>query len=150
MKTNISVKLKQILSEYGDTGLSTDGTIFYCKIYEVKVGAEKRSTMEKHVNRKRCLQVIGEIKMYQMLLGHCRSAISTNSLFYEELYEVFVSANILFHKFNNDVVQGSLQKYTEKSITDYSTVRKNYIATTLSTRNEIWVSIEEKTEAQGQ
>ena len=85
-----------------------------------------------------------------MLLRHCRSVISTNSLFCEELCEVFVSANILFHKFNNDVVQGSLKKYTEKSITDYSTVRKNYIATTLSTRNEIWVSIEEKTEAQGQ
>ena len=96
----------------------------------MKVSVEKRFTVEQHVNRekhKRGLQAGGERKMQQMLLGQCSSATSANSLFYEELCEAFVSANIPFHKLNNNVLRGFLQKYTGKSIPDESTIRKNYI-----------------------
>ena len=53
VKTSTSAKLKQFVSEYGDTVFSSDGTILYCKICEVKVSAEKRFTVEQHVNREK-------------------------------------------------------------------------------------------------
>ncbi|KAJ4439888.1 hypothetical protein ANN_08017 [Periplaneta americana] len=91
--------------------------------------AEKRFTVDQHVNRekhKRGLQA-GERKKQQMLLGQCTSANSANSVFYEKLCQAFVSANIPFHKLNNNVFRDFLQKYTGKSIPDESTIRKNYI-----------------------
>ena len=94
-----------------------------------------------------------------MLLGQCSSAASADSLFYEELCEAFVSANIPFHKLNNNVLRGFLQKYTGKSIPDESTVRKNYIERCYNKtinvirakldKKKIWVSIDETTDSLG-
>ncbi|KAJ4439531.1 hypothetical protein ANN_07655 [Periplaneta americana] len=138
-----------------------DGTILYCKICEVKVSAEKRFTVDQHVNRekhKRGLQA-GERKKQQMLLGQCTSANSANSMFYEELCQAFVSANIPFHKLNNNVFRDFLQKYTGKSIPDESTIRKNYIESCYNRTldairakldgKKIWVSIDETTDCMG-
>lgn len=161
LKTSNSAKLKQFVSEYGDTVFSSDGTILYCKICEVKVSAEKRFTVDQHVNRekhKRGIQA-GERKKQQMLLGQCTSANSANSVFYEELCQAFVSANIPFHKLNNNVFRDFLQKYTGKSIPDESTIRKNYIESCYNKTidairakldgKKIWVSIDETTDCMG-
>ncbi|KAJ4425798.1 hypothetical protein ANN_27423 [Periplaneta americana] len=123
------------------------------------VSAEKRFTVDQHVNRekhKRGLQA-GERKKQQMLLGQCTSANSANSVFYEELCQALVSANIPFHKLNNNnVFRDFLQKYTGKSIPDESTIRKNYIESCYNKTidairakldgKKIWVSIDETTD----
>ncbi|KAJ4430665.1 hypothetical protein ANN_19255 [Periplaneta americana] len=101
----------------------------FFSIHKPSISAEKRFTVDQHVNRekhKRILQA-GERKKQQMLLGQCTSANSANSLFYEELCQAFVSANISFQKLNNNVFRDFLQKYTGQSIPDESTIRKNYI-----------------------
>ncbi|KAJ4428403.1 hypothetical protein ANN_24423 [Periplaneta americana] len=161
LKTSNSAKLKQFVSEYGDTVFSSDGTILYCNICEVKVSAEKRFTVDQHVNRekhKRGLQA-GERKKQQMLLGQCTSANSANSVFYEELCQAFVSANIPFQKLNNNVFRDFLQKYTGKSNPNESTIRKNYIESCYNKTidairakldgKKIWVSIDETTDCMG-
>lgn len=70
VKSSNFAKLKQFVSEYGDTVFSTDGTILYCKICEVKVAAEKRFTVDQHVNREKHIRGLqaGERRMHQMLL----------------------------------------------------------------------------------
>ena len=45
--------------------------------------------------------------MQQMLVARCSCATSTNSLFHEVLCEVFVSANIPFHKLSHNVLRHS-------------------------------------------
>ncbi|KAJ4429318.1 hypothetical protein ANN_26322 [Periplaneta americana] len=50
-KINIEVKLKQYVSQYGEKVFSTDGTVLYCQLCSVKVAAEKKFTVEQHVNR---------------------------------------------------------------------------------------------------
>ncbi|KAJ4436279.1 hypothetical protein ANN_18910 [Periplaneta americana] len=73
-KTSKAFKLKHYISQYGEKVFSTDGEILYCKICDVRVGAERKSSVGQHVNRekhKRGLQRIQDEKqvVQQMLLG---------------------------------------------------------------------------------
>jgi len=39
------------VSEFGDDIFSSDGTVLYCKVCEVKVASEKKFTIEQHISR---------------------------------------------------------------------------------------------------
>ncbi|XP_068898406.1 uncharacterized protein [Tenebrio molitor] len=84
---------------------------------------------------------------------------SANSTFNMELCNVFLAANIPWHKLQNPAFQNFLTKYCGRKIPDESTLRKNYLPkcykdTIDRIRNEldpfnIWVSVDETTDALG-
>jgi len=51
VKSSCSKRLRSFVKEFGEHVLSTDGLIIlYCKLCEVKVGRERRFTVEQHMN----------------------------------------------------------------------------------------------------
>lgn len=66
------------------------------------------------------------IKKKKQLLITSQNSNSKN-LFFEDLCNAFVAANIPLHMLGNHVLKSFLEKHTGKSIPDESTLRKNYI-----------------------
>ncbi|CAG2055822.1 unnamed protein product [Timema podura] len=50
VKGNVTQKLKQFISEYGENVFSQDGQLLYCKFCDVRVGAENKSIVKQRVN----------------------------------------------------------------------------------------------------
>ena len=48
-KPLFSSTLRKYVNEFGADIFSTDGTILYCKVCEVRVSAEKKFTIQQHV-----------------------------------------------------------------------------------------------------
>lgn len=154
-------KLKNYVSQYGEKVFSTDGVILYCKICDVRVGAEKKFSVDQHVNRekhKRGLQRLqGEKQVVQqMLFGQVRPS---GSPFFTDLCEALISADIPLAKLNNTKFKEFLEKYTGKTVPDSSTLRKNYVGKCYEKTMEeiiakvngkkIWVCMDETTDSQG-
>lgn len=52
---------------------------------------------------------------------------NTKNVFFEDLCNAFVSANISLHKLDNHVLKLFLEKPTDSTTPDESTLRKNYV-----------------------
>jgi len=50
VKSSCSNRLRGSVKEFGEHVLTTDGSILYCKLCEVKVGSERRFTVEQRMN----------------------------------------------------------------------------------------------------
>ena len=50
VKFSDSVRLRGFVKEFGEKYFTADGKIFFCKLCEVKVTAEKRFTVQQHCN----------------------------------------------------------------------------------------------------
>lgn len=48
-KVSNSLCLKAFVNQFGNDIFSTDGLIFFCKVCEVKIAANKKFTVEQHI-----------------------------------------------------------------------------------------------------
>jgi len=154
IKTSVSARLRAFVSEFGDNIFSSDGTVLYCKVCEVKVASEKKFTIEQHISRIKHKNGI-ELKH----LKESQSFLTTSSkktTFNYDLCQALVSANIPLHKISNELF---LEKYTHKSIPDESMLRKTYVVQcyedcinkirSYCENQKLWVSIDETTDSVG-
>lgn len=50
-KQSLACRLRAYVSEFGDNIFTTNGTILYCKICDIKVAGEKKINVSQHVAR---------------------------------------------------------------------------------------------------
>lgn len=159
IKSNIFYKY---VKQFGEDTFSTDGTILYCKICEVKVSAEKKFTVTQHIKTNK----------HERLLARRETRNSTEnkqqlislqpnkkSVFSHDLCKAMMCANIPLHKITNVHFRSFLEKYTLNDVPSVSTLRKTYandcyLETMDLIRkdvigNKIWVSIDETTDVNG-
>jgi hypothetical protein len=114
--------------EFGDNIFTTDGTILYCKIGDIKVSDEKKFNVSQHVTRDKHMMGIEkrnqqEISTTQTLLN----GPSTASTFKYDLCKALLCSNIPLYKLSQPSFRKFLEKYTNKIIPDQSTMRKKYV-----------------------
>jgi len=157
----ISQTRKYVL-EFGENVFSTDGTILFCKICEVKVNCEKRFTVTQHLKTNK----------HERLLNRQRNSVKVSTTqqlyssstckkceFSKDLCKSMMSANIPLNKIMNTEFRSFLEKYTLKDIPCESTLRKTYLNECYEETidkirkhvvgNKIWVSIDESTDVEG-
>jgi len=157
-KSSCSIRLKSFVDEFGNDVFSTDGTVLYCKVCEIKVGSERRFTVEQHLKTAKHIRTADRQKQTQsqQLISN---VVGKKSSFYMDMCRAFLGANIPFHKVNNKIFRNFLTKYTGKEIPEESTLRKHYLTdcyeeTIKKIRNDvvgkkIFVSIDETTDCEG-
>jgi Protein of unknown function (DUF 659) len=158
-KPLFSSTLRKYVNEFGGDIFSTDGTILYCKVCEVRVSAEKKFTIQQHVASNK--HIVGVQKKNDKKTSCLQTLITTssNSCFNSDLCKAFLSANIPLNKLSQPTFRKFLEKYTNKSIPDQSTLRKTYVhecyedtlceIRTYASNKKIWISIDETTDTMG-
>jgi len=156
VKRFCSNRLRSFVKEFGENVLSTDGLILDCKLCEVKVGSERRFTVEQHMNTAKHIQLSTQKQKNdkQQLISNTKM-----SSFNLDLCRALTLANIPLNKINNVVFRNFLEMYTGKEISNESTMRKNYLSecyqeTMIKIRSnvtgkKIWVSIDETSDCEG-
>jgi hypothetical protein len=119
-KPLFSSTLPKYVNEFAANIFSTDGTILYCKIYEVRVSAEKKiydTTTRRKVSNK---HIIGVKKKKDKEMSCLQTLITTssNSSFNSDLCKAFLCTNITLNKLSQPTFRKFLEKYTNKSISD--------------------------------
>ena len=79
--------LRQLVTEFGDSVFTTDGSVLFCKLYEVKVSAEKRFTVQQTIRREKHLKAIArakERKTTQLLLSDSTAGSSKTTILYRD------------------------------------------------------------------
>lgn len=161
VKTSKSNRLTKYVNEFGKEILSTDGEILFCKICEIKVASEKKFTVVQHISRDKHVSGLRRRELKSDQQVSTMQCINENQLspFSYDLTNAFLSANIPLNKLENPILKGFLEKYTNKSIPDRSSIRKNYVSKCYNnTMNKIiqyvgdkkiWVFLDETTDAEG-
>lgn len=162
IKTSVSARLRAFVSEFGDDIFSSDGTVLYCKVCEVKVASEKKFTIEQHISRIKHKNGIERKHKNGIEYKQSQSFLTTSSKkssFNYDLCQALLSANIPLHKLSNELFRTFLEKYTNKSIPNESTLRKTYVAEcyedcinkirSYCENQKLWVSIDETTDSVG-
>ena len=81
-KVSTASRLRQYVTQFGENVFSTDGTILFCKVCEVKVTADKRFTVQQHIGREKHLRALENVKkrkVSQLLLKETASTFSGKS-----------------------------------------------------------------------
>ena len=159
-KQPLSRRLKTLSSEFGDDVFSIDNVVLFCKLCEVKVDPERRSSIIQHIKtekHRRAIerQINQKTKNSQQLLTNLTSKKSTFNM---DLCRAFISANIPLNKLQNTEFRKFLQLYTQKDVPTESTIRKFYLddyyeemMANIRQRvflKKIWISIDETTDAE--
>jgi hypothetical protein len=129
-KVSDNSRLNSFVNQLGNDVFSTDGTVLFCKICEVKVAADKKFTVEQHISRIKHINGVELKKKNQQSASKFQRLItepSKKSCFNEDLCRALLSANIPLHKLQNETFKTFLEKYTNKTILDESTLRKSYV-----------------------
>ena len=103
-KPLFSSKLRKYVNEFGGDIFSTDGTILFCKVCEVRVSAEKKFTIQQHVASNK--HIIGVQKKNDKETSCLQTLITTssNSCFNSDLCKAFLSANIPLNKLSQPIL----------------------------------------------
>jgi hypothetical protein len=166
VKCSDSVRLRGFVKEFGEKYFTTDGKIFFCKLCEVKVTAQKRFTVQQHCNtakHKSCVNREFATESRQRLLFE--KSLSSSSIlgsaykFSKDLCKMMVLSNIPLHKVEAASFRKFLEKYTTHPIPTESTLWKNDLASCHEDtankirnsvgKNKIWVSIDETSDVDG-
>lgn len=159
-KTSLASRLRAYVSEFGEDIFTTDGTILYCKICDVKVSAEKKFTVNQHIARDKHINGIEKKLQHKSSINQTLlNCPSTGSNFNYDLCKALLCANIPFFKLSQPTFRSFLEKYTNKIIPDQSTLRKKYVnecyeetiqkIRSYASEKKIWVSIDETTDVSG-
>ncbi|KAE9542417.1 hypothetical protein AGLY_003278 [Aphis glycines] len=159
-KSQIS-RLKSFILEFGDNVFSTDGRVLFCKICEIKVEYERRSSVIQHIQTVKHVKMIKRKEMFNTRTQTMITQTHTTkkSTFNMDLCKALLSANIPLNKLSNQVFRNFLESYTGKEIPYETTLRKGYIddcfiETMQKIReyisdHKIWISIDETIDAEG-
>lgn len=160
-KQSLSRRLKSLSSEFGDDVFSVDNVVLFCKLCEVKVDPERRSSIIQHIKTEKHRraterQLNKKTNNNQQLLTNLTSK---KSPFNMDLCRALISANIPLNKLQNTEFRNFLQIYTQKDIPNESTLRKFYLDECYEEMmknirqrvflKKIWISIDETTDAEG-
>lgn len=63
----------------------------------------------------------------QLQISDQQSSVSGNQIFFKDMCEAFIAANIPWKKLQNTKLKEFLQSYTGRHIPEESTLRKNYL-----------------------
>lgn len=159
-KKSLACRLRAYVSEFGDNIFTTDGTVLYCTICNIKVSAEKKFTVNQHVARDK--HILGIEKKNQQKISTTQTLLttpSTASTFNYDLCKALLCSNIPLFKLSQPSFRSFLEKYTNKIIPDQSTLRKKYVnecyeetinnIRAYASEKKIWVSIDETTDVAG-
>ena len=157
VKTKRSVKLKNIISKYGSNIFKTDGEVLFCNLCSTSVSFQKAFSVEQHISTKK------HVKHAELMSSTSQPFIAdaarVANVFFYDLCEALVSADIPISKLDNSKFTNFLEKYTKKSIPDSSTLRKSYVTQVYEKivsimkqklqNAKIWCSIDESTDSMG-
>ena len=105
-KVSTASRLRQYVTQFGENVFSTDGTILFCTVWEVKKNL-------------RALENVNKRKVSQLLLKETASTSSgKSSLLFKEFCEGFVSANqtILNYMISLNVILFQTNQHCVKTI----------------------------------
>jgi len=125
------------------------------------VVSKKKFTVVQHISRDKHVQGLHhrELKSDQQVSTMQFINVNQLSPFIYDLTNAFLLANIPLNKLENPILKDFLEKYTNKSIPDRSSIKKNYVSKCYNnTKNKIiqyvavkkiWVSLDETTDTEG-
>lgn len=157
-KAVLHKKLQKIVEEFGSESFSTDGSVLLCKLCSKVVCSESRDKVQQHVNGQKHKALI---KQQACVPAQSFLSFETNrkSEFSMDLCRAMVNANIPLYKLENPSFRSFLEKYTQHSVPNESTLRKGYLNNcydeTMKTIRKalqgqrIWISIDETTDTLG-
>lgn len=160
-KLSQTSRLRGFISEFGDNVFSADGRILFCKVCELKVEYERRSSVIQHIKTGKHVKMIKRNEIVKTNTQQLITQTNTTkkSSFNMELCRALLSANIPLNKLSNPVFRSFLESYTGKDIPYETTLRKGYIddcfIETIGKIREyisdhkIWISVDETTDAEG-
>ncbi|KAJ4436185.1 hypothetical protein ANN_18815 [Periplaneta americana] len=120
MERNTSWKLEYLVSQYGAHVFCILNNNLYCKLCNVGITSAKikECNVQRHV---------GTMKHKQREQGNVQKDPMSNSIFYENMCNAFIPADIPFNKLANTAFREFLQKYTRREIPHQTTLRKYYV-----------------------
>ncbi|KAJ4432037.1 hypothetical protein ANN_20651 [Periplaneta americana] len=156
---NLKSKLTSYISEFKEDGLSTDNKILFCNLCQCAVSSTQKFLVEQHITTSKH-QANKQLNSKQRQLFLTQPTTSNvRSEFNIDLCRSLISADIPLYKLKNKVFREFLEKYTQHTIPDESTLRKTYAPsiydeTIQKIRDEIkdssiWVSIDETPDKEG-
>ncbi|KAL4135648.1 hypothetical protein QTP88_007246 [Uroleucon formosanum] len=157
VKTSVTVRGKNYVTEFGEHIFAFDGSVLICKICEVKVKCEKRFSVTQHLSTEKHIRASN--RQNKNATQQLITTPTRKSDFFKDLCEAFLKSNIPLEKLGNPHLRLFLEKYINKDIPSVSTLRKTcvndcYEDTMNEIRNQIlnkkiWVSIDETTDTEG-
>jgi len=90
-KINANIFNKYV-KRFGEDTFATDGTMFYCKVCEVKVSADKKCTVTQHIKTNK------PAENKQQFISQ---PSNKKSVFLHDLCKAMMCANIPLHKISN-------------------------------------------------
>ncbi|KAJ4451457.1 hypothetical protein ANN_02919 [Periplaneta americana] len=156
---NLKSKLTSYISEFKEDGLSTDNKILFCNLCQCAVSSTQKFLVQQHITTSKH-QANKQLNSKQRQLFLTQPTTSNvRSEFNIDLCRSLISADIPLYKLKNKVFREFLEKYTQHTIPDESTLRKTYAPsiydeTIQKIRDEIkdssiWVSIDETPDKEG-
>lgn len=154
-------RLRGFISEFGNHVFSADGRILFCKVCELKVEYERRSSVTQHLKTEKHVKMVKRKEIFKASTQQMITQTNTTkkSPFNMDLCKALLSANIPLNKLANRKFRNFLESYTGKEIPYETTLRKGYIddcfiETMQKIReyisdHKIWISIDETTDAEG-
>lgn len=162
---NTNLRLKNYVTSFENEGLSTDGSVLFCKFCSKKIGDKdvKKSQIEQHVKaaKHKANVQLGSKRQQLFHSGPTTSSESSSDgdKFSMDICEAFTAADIPLYKLSNQPFRAFLEQYCGRRIPDESTLRKNYLQRCYQNVIEeirsdledqyIWISIDESTDATG-
>jgi len=157
---NESAKLRQFVEEFSSNVFKTDGKVLYCIICDQPVPVTKRFQVLQHLNtNKHKIHNNLVEKSKQTFIKNTFENLNKQQLFAFDLCQAMLESDIPLWKLNHPSFKSFLEKYTEKSVPDQSTVRKNYVSTIYENNisrirleigdGPIWVSLDVTTDIDG-
>ena len=86
-KVSTASRLRQYVTQFGENVFSTDVTILFCKVCEVKVTAVKRFTVQQHIGREKHLRALENVKKRKV-----------SQLLLKKLFPHLVESHLCFSK----------------------------------------------------
>ncbi|PSN38201.1 hypothetical protein C0J52_20758 [Blattella germanica] len=156
---NLKSKLTSYISEFKEDGLSTDNKILFCNLCQCAVSSTQKFLVQQHITTSKH-QANKQLNSKQRQLFLTQPTTSNvRSEFNIDLCRSLISADIPLYKLKNKAFREFLEKHTQHTIPDESTLRKTYAPsiydeTIQKIRDEIkdssiWVSIDETSDKEG-
>ncbi|KAL4112028.1 hypothetical protein QTP88_015876 [Uroleucon formosanum] len=125
VKTSVTVRGKNYVTEFGEHIFAFDGSVLICKICEVKVKCEKRFSVTQHLSTEKHIRASN--RQNKNATQQLITTPTRKSDFFKDLCEAFLKSNIPLEKLGNPHLRLFLEKYINKDIPSVSTLRKTYV-----------------------
>lgn len=120
---NEGAKLRQFVVEFSRNVFKTDGKVLYCIICDRPVPVTKRFQVLQHLNTNKHQKHNNLVeKSKQTFIKNTFENLNNNRLLL--IYAKLCESDVPLWKLNHPSSKSFLEKYTEKSVPDQSTVRK--------------------------